>query len=209
MVNLVVIYDKNDNVLGDFFCKCRSLVLDILLNNKIDISVVDECCIDASQLADCLSRVNQNNFVFCGFLHGNLDSMLINGGDRLISTEINHYLLTNAFIYTFSCHCGAQLADALIKNNAHTFWGYNAEAYVCNDYIDIFAKCSLAGYKYFIEGNAISRSEELMVADINLALDELYLKNALVAACLMDNRNAMVVKGDKNLTIQDFQVAKL
>lgn len=203
-MNIVIVCDKSDKKLGDFFNLCKDYAID-LSNQAIDLPNIREVYdIDSDSMCTHTSDVNLSNFIFFGFVHGSQECMYINGNTAFINTTINHYLLSNAFIYTFSCHNGNLLADTLINNNAHTFWGYKDEAWVCLDYIEDFKKCALSGYFHFLKGKNIAESEEAMRNDTNEIIDELYLKNMLAASYLLDNRNAMVVKGKKDLTIKDF-----
>lgn len=204
MTNAVVVYDDNDLELGDFFSSCADSLDGLFENANINSIKLDSNDVNASNLCSYISPVNERNFFFLGFVHGTPESMLIGGTEHFVSLTNNYYLFSNAFIYAFSCYNGTELADTLLANSALVFWGYSNKAWVIYDYIDKFKECALAGYKYFLEGSTIEEAYHLMIMDINEQIDTLYIENFLAASMFMRNRDALIVKGNLELTIADF-----
>lgn len=205
MINALIVCDSEDEKLGDFFCLCKDHT--IYLSQKLmpAPNIRETHNIDVDTISNYVSDINLSNFLFFGFVHGSRESMCINGGVEFLNVTTNHYLLSNAFVYAFSCYNGCELADTLLNYNAHIYWGYSDKAWVCHDFIEDFKECALSGYSHFIEGCTIAESEIKMIADMNTKIDELYSISMFAAATLMKNRDAMIVKGRKELTIEDFR----
>jgi len=204
MINEVIVCDRNDKVLGEFFSLCKDFVIEKtspLLPNTKELYPED---IDLVNFSNHLIGINQYNFLFLGFVHGNNETMFINESEKFISTTDNYYVLSNALIYVFSCHSGNELADKLLENNAHVFWGYSNKAWVCYDFIELFKICAMSGYNHFILGCSIEDAEKKMKSEINHQIDILYNISMFAASKLMENLDKMIIKGNKTLTIQDF-----
>ena len=204
MINTVIVYDDDDENLGDFFSLCKHHVVSTSRQYKSEIKEINSSNIDVDNLGLSFSEVNQNNFLFFGFIHGSKDSMIMNETDHFISVTNNYYILSNAFVYTFSCHNGSDLADKLLENNVHIYWGYNEKASVCNNYINEFRNCALCGYDYFISGCSVEIAEKMMYETINDTIDKLANVSSFAASILMDNRDSIIVKGNKSMTMADF-----
>lgn len=206
MINTVIVCDKDDKELGDFFSLCRYHVIRTTQQHKTAIKELHSDDIDVANFSNHLSDVNQSNFLFFGFVHGSSTAMTMNGYDQFLSTSNNYYTLTNAFVYAFSCYNGMDLADKLLENNVHTYWGYLDKAWVCYNFMEDFKDCALSGFDSFASGNTIAHAENMMTDKTNSKIDELYGVNMFAASLLMKNRDAMVVKGNKQMTIHDFSL---
>lgn len=204
MINTVIVCDKDDKELGDFFSLCKYHAIKTSQQHKVTIKELHSEDIDVVNFSNHLLDINQANFLFFSFVHGSCTSMTINGHDHFLSTSNNYYTLSNAFIYAFSCYNGMDLADKLLENKAHVYWGYLNKAWVCYDFIDEFEVCALSGFDFFALGNTIENAESMMIARINEEIDEISGINMFAASLLMKNRDAMIIKGDKQMTINDF-----
>jgi hypothetical protein len=204
MINTVLLYDNEDNKLGSFFTLCANK-FSLLLNSKYSQSVSTEHKTDngdKNSVETSLSTYNNSKFLFISFLHGNADAMLIDN-QQVVSIS-SAYLFSNAFCYTFSCHCGKNLGNTLIQNNACIFWGYTDKAYSIIDYEEGFAELAVSGLKHFINGKTIESAYDAAIEEYTNKIDALYKTDFFVAATLLHNRDSMVVYGDKNLTVNDF-----
>ncbi|NDV82539.1 hypothetical protein [Bacteroides sp. 51] len=206
MINTVIIYDHDDETLGNFFCLCADDVefipdkaiaeLNVIKLNSDDVTVAN--------LSTHMVKYNQERFIFLGFMHGSKEAMVLSGTENIVTLTTNHYLFSNAFIYNFSCYNGTDLADVLLQNNALVFWGYSDKAWVCYACLDEFKKCALSGLSHFLTGINVESSHRLMIEDINETIDKLYASNMFAASTLLENRDAIIVKGDKTLTYFDL-----
>lgn len=206
MINTVIVCDKDDKDLGDFFSLCKYHAIQATEQHTANIKELYSDDIDVVNFSNYFSDINQSNFLFFGFVHGSCTSMTINGYIHFLSTSNNYYTLSNALIYAFSCYNGKDLADKLLENKVHVYWGYRDKAWVCYDFIDDFKDCALSGFDSFVLGNTIERAENVMIDETNNKIDEIYGVNMFAASLLMENRDAMVVKGNKQMTIEDFVV---
>lgn len=204
MTNAVVVYDNNDLELGDFFCSCVDSLDELFEKSGINPIKLGSSEVNTSNLCSYISPINEQKFFFLGFVHGTHDSMLIGETEHFVSLTNNYYLFSNAFIYAFSCYNGADLADTLLENKALVFLGYSDKAWVIYDYIDEFKECALSGYRHFLNGATIEASHQLMIKDMNEQIDALYEEDFFVASMFMRNRDALIVKGNMELTIDNF-----
>lgn len=206
MINTVIVCDKDDEELGDFFSLCKYHVISATQQYQAQIKELHSDDIDIANFSNYLSGINQSNFLFFGFVHGSSTAMMMNYYDQFLSTSNNYYTLTNAFVYAFSCYNGMDLADKLLENKVHTYWGYLDKAWVCYDFMEDFKDCALSGFDSFVLGNTIECAEKMMTEKINCKIDEIYDVNMFAASLLMKNRDAMVVKGNKQITINAFVI---
>ena len=207
MINQIVIVDEQDDGLGDFFGLCADHAHSLCTEHPCNINNQQFGSDDVStkNISDILSNVNQRGFIFLSFVHGDNNSMF-NGSECFVSTTDNYYLFSNSFIYTFSCYTGNDLADTLLMNGVIAFLGYSKEAWVLPSYFDEFKKAAMSGYNHFLNGDSAIIAYNRMIEDTNDQINEMYKKNMIVASYLMKNRDALILKGNKGLTIGDFNI---
>lgn len=208
MINQLVILDDEDVKLGSFFNLCATYAYEVSDSSKHEINCRRVCAheVNAENISNHLAPINQERFIFLSFLHGSSEAMFINGSGEIVSVHENYYLFTKGFIYTFSCYNGSVLADQILNNGAELYWGYIDKAWVHTDYEEDFKECALAGYQYFLQGYTAKDAYLLMQEFINNKIDELYQTDFVAASTLMRNRDALVLKGNDNLRVTDFQV---
>ena len=206
MINTVLLYDNQDSTLGTFFTLCANKFLQLhnITYNKSVSSEHKTDNGDKNSVETALSIYNNSNFLFVSFLHGNEDTMFISN-DKIVSSY-NAYFFSNAFCYTFSCHCGKNLANVLLQNNACVFWGYIDKAYSITDYEEEFADLAISGLKHFFENKTIEESYNAVIEEYTKKIDDLYQTDFFTAAYLLHNRDSMIVLGNKNLTVSDFTI---
>jgi hypothetical protein len=204
MINTVLLYDNQDTTLGSFFALCATKFMQLHTNayNKSVSSEHKTNNGDENSVETALSTYNSSKFLFVSFLHGNEDAMFIDN-QQVVSTG-KAYFFSNAFCYTFSCHCGKNLGKILIDNNASIFWGYIDKAYSIADYEDEFADLAVSGLKHFIDRKTVESAYNTVIEEHTNKIDKLYHTDFFVAATLLHNRDSLVVYGDKNLTVNDF-----
>ncbi len=168
-----------------------------------------ECLSDSiskTNLADKLSPINNTPFLCFWFGHGKEDKFLVNH-ESIVTSTANHYLFSNAMIYTFSCLNGGKLADVLIDNKATSFVGYTGNANCPLGIDEITNDIAMSFVSSFLSGKTINESfgdlktsyEKAIFDDV---LDPFQRRN------YQENRDALVLKGDGNITIGDVLVDK-
>jgi hypothetical protein len=204
MINTLLLYDNKDAMLGTFFYLCANKFLHLhnaVYNQNVSAEYHTENC-EKETIESALSGYNVSNFLFVSFLHGDGDAMYI-ANEKIISSD-NAYFFTNVFCYTFSCHCGKNLANKLLENGACVFWGYIDKAYSMSDYEEDFADLAISGLRHFFDGNSIEQSYMMLKEETTNKIDEIYQENFFVASTLLHNLDSMVIYGDTKLNINDF-----
>lgn len=202
MLKTIVIYDDRDPEIGLFFEWCFKKTSEILDENKMDT-------ISSRQLSDLtlavkLPQYNNSPFLFITFTHGSETEILKEGNIPFLSTTINVELMKNSFSYCFACYAGKTLGPAVIAHGGLCFVGYKNEIYTHTGYFPEFSTCLLKGLQSFLMGKDIRASIEEMKEAYNRQIDSLYEKDYLVASLLLENRDALVVYGNKDLKLSNF-----
>lgn len=149
-----------------------------------------------------LCQVNSTNFMCFWYGHGKEHAFTI-GGEDIVTTKDNHYIFSNALIYTFSCHNGGELADTLIDNKTKVFVGYNGTAYCPVGINDITTAIVMSFINSFFDGNRVYDA----TADLRSAYEHHIFDETLEPfqrSCFQENRDNIVVKGDGDITINDL-----
>ena len=211
-LNSVIIADDKDEKLGVFFHLLEIKTTEMLNQfiagegNELDSKVLHSDDIDAVSISGKFAVVNNNQFLCFCYVHGNKDGMFVDN-HSFLSTSVNYYILSNAFVYTFSCENGDKLADKLIENQVRTFIGYKNEAWCPVDCDDITSNIAVVGLKSFLSGKTAKEAYE----DLKLAYNKpIYNKEkeALARHFYKLNREALVIKGDEALTVNGmFNIA--
>lgn len=155
-------------------------------------------------LSEHLRQVNSNNFICFWYGHGQEQSFSI-GGEDIVTTRENHYIFSNALIYTFSCHNGGGLADALIRNQTKVFVGYKGKAYCPDGINDITTAIVMSFLNSFFDGKTIFEA----MNDLKSAYEHSIYDDTLDPIqrfLFQENRDNLVVKGNGDFTINDILV---
>ena len=175
-------------------------------NVNVDNKILSSDLITTNNLADNLSAINLKNFISFWFGHGEKDKFKI-ANDAIVTTTVNHYVFSNALIYTFSCFNGQELADVLIANKAIAFVGYDKEAQCPLGIDDITSEIAQTFIvSFMIEGKQVKEA----VSDLKKAYDDAVYNEKIDAfrrGYFQTNRDALVLKGDGDLTINDFVIS--
>lgn len=174
-------------------------------NVKVDNVSLSSDAVTTNNLAEELSTINLNNFISFWFGHGEKDRFKI-ANEAIVATTVNHYVFSNALIYTFSCFNGLELADVLIANRAIAFVGYDKEAQCPLGIDDVTSQIAQTFIvSFMINGKQLKEA----VSDLKTAYDDaVYNENIdpFTRGYFQTNRDALVLKGDGNLTINDFVI---
>jgi len=203
MIRTILMYDNEDITLGDFFQRCASKCR-YLYNTHIDKNTIIEHTSNSNknEIEISVSKYNSNRFLLICYLHGDNDSIYMSN-EKIVSMD-NAHLFVNAFCYTFSCCCGKDLSRILLDNHALVFWGYRNDAYVVPDYEDVFAELAVIGLDYFLKNESVENAFNKTKEEHIKMVDTIYQENFFVASHILDNKDAMVIYGNINMTISDF-----
>ena len=171
----------------------------------VNNAVLSSDAISKNNISEQLSQINNNHFLSFWFGHGEKDKFKI-ANDAIVTTTVNHYVFSNALIYTFSCFNGQELADVLIANKAIAFVGYDKEAQCPLGIDDITSEIAQTFIvSFMIEGKQVKEA----VSDLKKAYDDAVYNEKIDAfrrGYFQTNRDALVLKGDGDLTISDFLI---
>ena len=138
--------------------------------------------------------------------HGDTRSIAGDKGD-IVSTTTNNSPFAGKLLYAVSCSCGKNLKDCLVEEGLLSFWGYNKDFKVFIGYPQ-YAKSCMAGIKSLMDGKTVREAKEDMIQQFNNDIAELesrYPDKPMLAAVLLDNREALVVYGEDNLSLKDLR----
>ena len=172
-------------------------------NVNVDNKILSSDLINTNNLADNLSAINLKNFISFWYGHGEKDKFKI-ANDAIVTTTVNHYVFSNALIYTFSCFSGQELADVLIANKAIAFVGYNKEVQCPLGIDEITSQiANTFVISFLIQGKQVKEA----VSDLRTAYDNVIYGDyvdPIRRSLFQTNRDSLVLKGDGNLKIDDF-----
>lgn len=209
MISVNIAYDDKDSGLGDFFLRCKQDLIDYLEANNGGGYTVDEIHTERCNevyIQQRISVLNTNNFLFVAYSHGDTDCLTV-GGTAYIHLDSNAHLFSNSFFYAVACSVGARLGQNLIDRGCHVFIGYKDTFYILNRQLQLAINCANIGIKMFLSGRSVREAFELIEKFYNQEIDKLVAFNDIMAAgMLASNKNALVLFGNNDLTINDFNV---
>ena len=98
------------------------------------------------------------------------------------------------------------MKDSLVADGLRSFWGYDNELKVWYGYPQ-YAQGCMAGMMSLMDGKTVKEAKAAMLAQFNNGIEELetqYPDNPILAADLLDDREALVVYGEDDLTLADL-----
>lgn len=205
MINTILTYDSLDSELGDFFASCAEK---IIAATSADYNLVD---IHGRQLNEAAIQITgngmgQNPFLFISYSHGSDTELLRNGETPILSLAKDIGWLKGSSAFCFACYSGKELGPALIRNGAISFVGYNSQIkiqkYFCA--LESFIECAVSVVKYFLSGLKLQDSFNKSKEDYTKCVDHFYTIDVVVATFFIEDRDAMVLLGKKNISIREF-----
>lgn len=173
-----------------------------------DVELNSNECLSSSvtklNLSEHLARVNSKNFACFWYGHGKKRSFVI-GDEEIVTTTDNHYIFSNALIYTFSCLNGGELADILVQNQTKTFVGYKGVANCPYGLDDITTEIVMSFIDSFLNGKTANEAKADLVAAYERSIFDGSL-DPLQRSRFQENRDNIVIKGDGNITVRDLLV---
>lgn len=211
-LNAIVITDDVAEDIGELCVMLKNSTNQLLehfgrTRNDIQINNATYChdTINKHNLSEKASLVNSMSFLCFWYGHGTDTSFRMNGEDIVNTTE-NHYVFSNALIYTFSCMNGGTLADVMINNNAKTFVGYGGDANCPYGIDDVTCGIVMSFVSSLLDGKTISNA----VDDLKSSYEDAIFDGKLEPfqrSWFQENRDGIVIKGDNSLTIGDLLIA--
>lgn len=211
-LNSVVIADDSADDIGELCVMMKDATTRLLAGyaSKEFVELHNTECLSDSisqtNLADKLSPINNTPFLCFWYGHGEDKAFLVNH-EHIVTTTLNHYLFSNALVYTFSCLNGGKLADVLIDNKATSFVGYTGNANCPLGIDEITNDIAMSFVSSFLSGKTINES----FGDLKTSYEKAIFDDALdpfQRRNYQENRDALVLKGDGNITIGDVLVDK-
>lgn len=208
MINSIIACDNQDADLGTFLSQCKDIVISHIDSisegkwNNLEINTAALNVVNIEMRTGALRQKSQR-FIFTSFTHGSEDSLLSNGVP-FIKSPFTQNVLENSLSYCFACSCGKSLGPSLIASGTISFIGYEKEVWIQLGYSQIFAECATQGLVSFYKGAKLNDAFQSKIQRYNDEIDNIYPKNFTVAALLMGNRDALVLHGAKDITLDDF-----
>jgi hypothetical protein len=212
MISINIAFDDQDTGLGSYFQECKQDLIDFLEDRRINDG--DEYTIDEIHTTRCnevyidhrISSINANNFLFIAYSHGDADCLTA-GGEAYVHLDKNTHLFNNSFFYAVACLTGARLGQNLVDSGCHVFIGYKDPFYVLNGKLQLSVNCANIGIKMFLSGKSAEEAFRLIESYYNQEIDRLvFFSDIMAASVLAGNKNALVLVGRNDLTIEDFKV---
>ncbi len=208
MINAILVCDNNDSNLGDFFEKCKVETERLLASSDLEFNNIEISGNAAFEIAVPMNAnsINSNPFLFLSYTHGSEDELLKNGNNPFISIDHNIDSLKNSFAYCYACKAGKNLGRELCANGSLCFIGYKENVTVQKYFgaEDAFIECAVCGIEALVEGNTTGQTLIMMKDKYTECIDDFYSKDMLTATLFMENRDALVLHGNTELTIDDF-----
>lgn len=200
MTKIILAFDDEDDIMGEFNRGCQEDYQLFLADYDYPTSTIN-----TAQLNDLniqLQTTNVNHpFIFVAYSHGQNEGLYARS-EAYVSTSINNTCFTQSFFYTVSCHAADSLGTCLIENGCFGFFGYKS---LFNFWVGYksFSHCANYGFFLFLQGQDTKAIYNAMIEEYNNHIDQTYSESALVASLLLDNRRALIYKG-QNITIANL-----
>jgi len=196
--NAILFFYENDDTLGNYFLNCANNAI-YLLNMKDTIKqtyVKNENCnfpyIDQVELP----KHNEKS-LFLIYSHGDANGFYKDDSTTpFIYQTINcGTCLSGGLVYTNACSTGIEFGKSLPSQNA-SYFGYEQDIDVWLDYERIFIECDNWGLYRLLQGDTLEEAKEKAKEKFNQKIDELYVKNLLVASALENAKESIVIYGE-------------
>lgn len=211
-LNSVVLADDVAEDIGELCVMLKNATSQLLeeferTRDDIKVHCTTYCpdTVNSQNLSEKFALVNSKNFFCCWFGHGMEESFSMNGENVVTSTK-NHYIFSNAVIYTFSCLNGGTLADVLISNNAKAFVGYTGNANCPYGIDNVTCGIAMSFLSSLLAGKSINEA----VNDLKASYEDAVFNNELEPFQrfrFQENRDNVTLKGNGALTVDNLLVA--
>jgi hypothetical protein len=208
MVKVVLAVDVVDIPLGDFFSYCANIIKQIFSANEI-IEFTTEKIRNDIALNIRLEQI-EGNFIFIALTHGSDSELICDGFPPYISIKSNASMLKNSLSFCFSCNAGKLLGKEIIASGGKCFVGHNNTVYA-SKYVwkELFSKPIICFWHKFVLGETIFSCINAKKMEYTRLIDEIYETDIFHAIYLLNNRDSLVVYGNGNCCIRDFETTLL
>nr|WP_199163023.1 hypothetical protein [Elizabethkingia sp. ASV34] len=203
MINILLAFDEEDEVIGSFNQGCQEDYREYFEDSNHGIvTYINSGSLNSLNIQ--LRTEQLPSFIFVAYSHGEDYRLFSKSGDY-ISSSINIELFRNSFFYTVSCNTGNTLGVDLISNGCKCYFGYKT---LFNSWCGYkaFSECANYGFFKFIEGDSTDEIYKVMIERYNYHIDNMYVRNFLQASLLRENRDGLIKLGE-DINIEDLRKA--
>ena len=204
MTNIIVACDNEDSKLGSFFNACAADLAAFFNDEEYVLETIPSSTLNSTYLQIVIEKISAPSFIICPYSHGESNALLCRG-EKYIEKDINMHLFSGALFYSFSCLASLELGTSLVDNGCRAFVGYKNEASIWTTYQGVFVECANYAMKMFSEGLSLSSAFDKMIEKHNQEIDKMYAMDFFIASIIADNRDGLVLLGDRGVTIEDFK----
>jgi hypothetical protein len=205
--NFIVTTDEEDLSLGSFFRRCSDDICQLIITIPNTLIRINSKYINMAYFDTIVSQF-QKPYLKIVYTHGNSsgDALVDSRSQPYVKKDQNDTMFDRTLFYAMSCNIGANLAHSLIAHKCHAFVGYSKEAHIYTNSFDIFSNCFNYGIKAFIMKKiSIGQAVEEMRKNYSDEIDKIAYKHPIVAAGLLNNRDALCLLGNPDILLDDLK----
>lgn len=207
MARFNIAFDDANAGLGHYFDLSRQDIITFInqSGNGHQINEIPSTRCSQAYIDITFPTPNPDIFVFIAYSHGFADRLTSAQGS-FIQKNINSNRFVNSLFYSMACHSALELGTDLHEQNCHGFIGYDSDAWVLVNHIQVSLACDNFGMKKFISGATIQQAFDDMKQKFTVEIDKLEQAGEILAATsLRETRDALVLKGNNpDLTFAQF-----
>jgi hypothetical protein len=206
VINIVLACSDTDEELGLYFSVCAKDLKKYLesQNTAYELHEINGNRLNGVYLGIVIERLQPDKFIFTAYSHGKKDA-LIHNKTSYVEVGHNTHLYKNSLFCAIACSAGQELGKHLVDTGVSAFCGYNDDVFAVQNFYDIFCACDNCGIKAFLQGEKLATSVDRMKEKYTEKIDEVYGYNIMAANYLRRNRDALVLWGNGDLLLTDFQ----
>ncbi|MDB5231058.1 MAG: hypothetical protein JWN76_1863 [Chitinophagaceae bacterium] len=210
MINLVIAYDDNDGLLGDYFESSHlSVSGNVQPPGRFRIISIRGLDCTRPDLDAAIKTLNGEPLIFAAFCHGDPDGTVLHTDNGVFVSVHNSHLFNGSFFYTTACNSAVELGRSLIDSGCSCFIGCGKDSLASDvNFHDVYIRCENYALERFLIGNVnVGVAFNDMMDYFTGEIDRLNNLNEVFAAVeLLHNREAMEITGNTNLILTDLEV---
>lgn len=206
MIDLLIAYDDNDLVLGDYFETSHNQIAGAGIENTTITSLRGLDCTEVN-ITDAINTFNGKSFVFVGLTHGDEDGETLLTDNDVFVSEQNAPCFKHSFFYSTACHIGRELKTHLLNGQCNCFIGYTDASYASYDeFHDVYIDCENYSINEFFKTDKTIEQTYTEMKEYFLQKIEHYMTagEILFAMELERNMVCLIIEGNRSLTRNDF-----
>jgi hypothetical protein len=203
MIKIVLAVDTTDTSLGDFFSYCATVLKQIFSSCEI-IEFTGEKIKNDIGINVRLEQIKKK-FIFIALTHGS-DSELTGNSSMPYISKANTLILKDSLSFCFSCSAGKILGKEIIASGGKCFVGHNNTVYASKHiWKELFSMPIVCFWNKFLSGETVFSCIDAKKLEYTRIIDEIYETDIFHATYLLSNRDSLVVYGNGNCCIRDFE----